>query len=259
MKALLIACASCAALTAGTASAQTMTFFGYHLSASLQAASAPSWQGSKYYSVFPSGNIALTKPWQFDDFYAQDDSASFALVNTRIVQFGIAAAVIDNRGNNKGLQGMRNIGYAGEGGGFVNIWPTPWMRVRVEALKGLVSEDGLLINTGADFVTHPGKFTLSAGPRFSWADDHYMGTYFGVTPGEALASPRFNAAYTARGGPLSAGIEAGVEYKLLSRWRLTLHGDYDRLLDHAASSPIVRQGGTPDQASVAAGLRFMLN
>jgi outer membrane scaffolding protein for murein synthesis (MipA/OmpV family) len=258
LKALLIACAGCAAFSAGAASAQTLTIFGYHLSASIQASSAPSWQGSRQYTIFPSGNLALTKPWQFDDFAAPDDSASLALVNTRIVQFGLAAAVIDDRGNSGTLQGMRNLGWAGEGGGFVNIWPTPWMRVRVEALKGLVSEDGLLINTGADFVTHPGRFTLSAGPRFSWADDHYMGTYFGVTPGEALASPRFNA-YHAGAGPLSAGVEAGLEYKLRPRWRLTLNGNYDRLVGNAASSPIVRQGGTPDQASIAAGLRFMLN
>jgi outer membrane scaffolding protein for murein synthesis (MipA/OmpV family) len=260
LKSILTACVAAAAAVcaAGTASAEPMTFFGYNLSASIQAAAAPSWQGSRKYSIFPSGNVALDHPWEFDDFYAPDDSASFALINTRIVQIGVAAAIIDSRGNSNELQGMRNIGWAGEGGGFVNIWPTPWLRVRVEALKGVVAEDGLLVNTGANFVTHPGKFTLSAGPRFSWADDRYMGTYFGVTNGEALASPRFNP-YHAGSGPLSAGVEAALEYKLRPRWRLTLNGNYDRLLDTAADSPIVRQVGVANQLSVAGGLRFMLN
>jgi outer membrane protein len=176
LKAILTACALGAALfAAGSASADPMTFFGYNLSASIQAAAAPSWQGSRKYSIFPSGNVTLGHPWQFDDFYAPDDSASFALINTRIVQIGVAAAIIDSRGNSHELQGMRNIGWAGEGGGFVNIWPTPWLRVRVEALKGVVAEDGLLVNTGANLVAHPGRFTCrpapaSAGPTIgTWA------------------------------------------------------------------------------------------
>jgi outer membrane protein len=258
VKSILLVAAGCLSLCAGTASAQSLTFLGYNLTASLQAAAAPSWQGSKKYSVFPSGNVAVTRPWQFDDFYAPDDAASLALVNTKILSFGVAAAILEDRGNSHELQGMRNIGWAGETGGFVNIWPVPWMRVRVEALKGVFAEDGLRVNVGSDLVTHPGQWTFSAGPRFSWADDHYAGTYFGVTPAEALASPYFQKSYTAKGGPLSAGLEASTEYKWSPHVRLTLSANYDRLLDDAAASPIVRQVGSADQFSVAGGLRFML-
>ncbi len=258
MKSILFATTGCLSLCAGGASAQSLTLFGYNLTASLQAAAAPSWQGSKRYSVFPSGNVAVTHPWQFDDFYAPDDAASLALVNTKILSFGVAAAILEDRGNSHELQGMQNIGWAGEAGGYANIWPTPWMRVRVEALKGLFAEDGLRVNVGSDLVTHPGKWTFSAGPRFSWADDHYTGTYFSITPAEALASPRFQNPYAARGGPLSAGLEASTEYKWRPRWRLTLSANYNRLLDDAAASPIVRQVGSADQFSVAGGIRFML-
>ena len=77
-------------------------------------------------------------------------------------------------------------------------------------------------------------------------------------PAEALASPRFQNPYAARGGPLSAGLEASTEYKWRPRWRLTLSANYNRLLDDAAASPIVRQVGSADQFSVAGGIRFML-
>jgi outer membrane scaffolding protein for murein synthesis (MipA/OmpV family) len=42
------------------------------------------------------------------------------------------------------------------------------------------------------------KLTLSAGPGITWADDDYMQTFFGVTPGQAAASAL--PAYEARGG-----------------------------------------------------------
>ena len=170
----------------------------------------------------------------------------------------MAAAIIENRGNSHELEGMRNIGWAGEGGGIVNVWPVPWLRLRVEALKGLFAEDGLLVNTSADAVAHEGPWMFSIGPRFSWADSHYNGTYFGVTPGEALASRRF-APYQANAGPLFAGLEAATEVKVTSRWRLTLNGTYHRLLDDPAASPLVRKVGTPDQFAIASGVRFLLN
>ncbi len=258
MRGVLFATAAIALLAAEPASAASLGLWGYNLSATFQAAAAPSYQGSQKYSVFPSGNLSVTHPWQFDDFAAPDDSASLAFYNNDRLSFGLAASIIENRGNSHELEGMRNIGWAAESGGFVNVWPTPWLRVRVEALKGLVSEDGLLVNTSADVVTHKGPFMFAIGPRFSWADDHYNGTYFGITPGEALASRRYQP-FHASGGPLFAGLEAATEYKLTSRWRLTLNGAYHRLLDDAANSPLVRKAGTADQVAIASGVRFMLN
>ena len=247
-------------LAAGqAAAAEPITLFGYNLSVTVQGATASAYQGSKHYSGFPSVSVAVTRPWAYDDFGAPDDSPSIALVNTSNVSVGLAASVIAARGNGHALRGMNNIGWAGEGGGFVNWWPKPWMRVRVEALKGVFAEDGLLINTASDVVTHKGRFTLSTGPRFSWADDHYNGTYLGVTPGEAALSPNFRQPYVARAGPLAAGWEAAAEYKWFDRWRLNLSVNYDRLLSQDAQSPIVRVTGSPNQYSVAGGVRFMLS
>lgn len=258
MKRVLFATAALVLLGAGSASAAPLTLYGYSLSATVQAAAAPSYQGSRKYSVFPSGNVAVTHPWQFDDYAAPDDAASLALYNGSRVSFGVAAAIIEARGNSHELEGMRNIGWAGEGGGFVNVWPMPWLRLRVEALKGVVAEDGLLVNASADLVRRDGPWMFTIGPRFRWADDHYTGTYFGVTPGEALASRRFTP-YLAQSGPLGAGVEAGTEVKVTSRWRLTLNGTYHRLLGDAAASPLVRKIGTPDQFAIASGVRFLLN
>jgi outer membrane protein len=239
------------------AKADPVTFFGYNLNASIRAQVAPNYEGSKTYNVFPNGSAALTHPWEFDSFTAPDDAASLAILNTKRFSFGAAISVRENRGNHDVLEGMRNIGYALQTGGFMNVWPTSWLRLHVEALKGVTSESGLVVNTGADMVHQNRQWMISAGPRFSWADGDYNGTYFGVTPGEAAASPLINAPFTAHAGPHYAGVEAIAEYKFRPGWRLTADGSYHRLLGDDANSPLVRQLGKADQLSASVGLRFL--
>jgi outer membrane protein len=238
--------------------AEPVTFFGYILNASISAQYAPSYEGGKHYTGFPGGSLAITKPWEFDAFSPPDDAASFGLLNTQRLQFGVALSVRENRGNDDELAGMRNIGWAFQGGGFVNVWPTHWMRVHVEGLKGLTAESGIVVNTGLDVVAHPSAWNLSIGPRYSWGDHRFNGTYFGVAPSEAAASPFVKTPFNPGAGSHSAGIEAMAEYKWRPRWRLTLNASYDRLMAKDAESPLVRQLGSVDQFGIGAGLRFML-
>src|ERR1035437_4072722 len=111
----------CLAILAGAACAENVTVFGYNLNASLRAEAAPSYEGGKKYSVFPGGSLAVSRPWEFDSYGAPDDAASCAIVNTKHLAFGAAASIRENRGNSGELEGMRNIGWSLEGGGFVNI------------------------------------------------------------------------------------------------------------------------------------------
>jgi outer membrane protein len=238
--------------------ADPVTVFGYNLNASMQVQTAPTYEGGKQYSLFPGGSLAISRPWEFDSYSAADDAASLALINTRRFSFGAAFSLRENRGNDGNLEGMRNIGYALQSGAFMNVWPTRWLRLHIEGLKGLTSESGLVVNTGADVVHEGRMWMFAAGPRFSWADAHFNGTYFGVTPGEAQASPYIAQPYTARGGPHYAGVEANAEYKFRPAWRLTFAVGYTRLLADDAGSPLVKQLGTPDQLSGSVGLRFKL-
>jgi outer membrane scaffolding protein for murein synthesis (MipA/OmpV family) len=250
------------AAVAGVAQAadppQPLTFFGYAFNASIEAVVAPSYEGGKNFAAFPGGSLAITKPWQFDSFSAQDDAASFGFLNTKHFQFGAALSLRNPRYNNDELKGMRSIGWALMGGGYVNYWPTRYARVHVEALKGLTSEYGWTVNTGMDFVAHPNKWNLSIGPRYSWGDDDFMSSYFGVTPAEAQASPYITNPFHAHAGSHYAGIATMAEYKWKPRWRLTMDASYHHLMGDAERSPLVRQIGTPEQFQFGAGLRFML-
>jgi len=245
-------------LASAAHAAEPVTFFGYILDASISAQYAPWYEGGKHYTWFPGGSLAITKPWEFDAFSAPDDAAAFGLVNTKNVQLGLALSLRENRGNSDELEGMRNIGWAFMGGGYMNVWPTHNTRIHVEALKGMTAESGLLINAGLDYVWHPTMWNLSLGPRYSWGDDRFMGTYFGVTPAEAQASPFIADPFHARAGSRFVGVQGMAEYKWKPRWRWTLNASYQRLMADAARSPLTRQLGTPDQFNIGAGLRFML-
>src|SRR5215469_5900498 len=148
-------------LASAAHAAEPVTFFGYILNASISAQYAPWYEGGKHYTWFPGGSLAITKPWEFDAFSPPDDAAALGLLNTKRVQFGMALSLRENRGNSQELEGMRNIGWAFQGGGYLNVWPTKSTRIHVEALKGLTAESGLLVNTGADFVFHPKLWNLS--------------------------------------------------------------------------------------------------
>ncbi len=249
------------ALTAGQARAEAtpITIFGYDVSITVQGATASAYQGSKHYSGFPSISIAATRPGHYDDFGAPDDSPSIVLWENDTVQVGGSGNFIADRGNSHALVGMKDLAWAGEGGGFFNWWPQPWMRVRVEALRGLWSEDGWLVNGAADFVTRKGPFILSAGPRINLADAAYNDFYFGVTPAEAVTSLHYKTAFSPGASPLTGGVEAAVEYAWHDRWRFDLSANYDRILGQDANSPIVRLTGSPNQYSIAGGVRFMLS
>ena len=109
--------------------AEPVTFFGYILNASVRAEVAPSYEGGKHYSWFPGGSLAVSKPWEFDAFSPPDDAASFGLLNTKHVQFGLALSLRENRGNSDELQGMRNIGWAFQGGAATRTSGRPATRV----------------------------------------------------------------------------------------------------------------------------------
>ena len=153
LRAALAGCVALAFVGARARAAEPVTVLGYAVSITVQGATASAYQGSKHYAPFPSVAVAFVRPEDYDLFGAPDDSPSATIVKFGNVSMGPAANFIPDRGDSHALAGMRKIGWAGEGGGFVNWWVTPSFRVRAEALKGLFSEDGLLVNTAADFVT----------------------------------------------------------------------------------------------------------
>jgi outer membrane protein len=78
-----------------------------------------------------------------------------------------------------------------------------------------------------------------------------------VTPAAAVASGL--PAFQPRSGFYAAGVMAGLTYRLGRNWGLRSYVGYDRLINDAADSPIVRNFGSRDQFSGGAGLFLEFN
>ncbi|PRY94687.1 outer membrane protein [Hasllibacter halocynthiae] len=147
------------------------------------------------------------------------------------------------------LAGLEDVDPALELGLGV-IYRQPSWQAFADVRRGFGGHEGTVGELGADLILRPGaKTTVTAGPRLSFGDGAYAGTYFGVAEAEADASA-FEA-FDAEGGLLGAGFEVVHTYRLNDDWAVESGIGYERLMNDAADSPITRD---EDQFSVRVGI-----
>lgn len=147
---------------------------------------------------------------------------------------------------NPDLRGLGDVDMGIELGGALAVeYRKAW--VRVSLAKDVAGGHEGLIGEGEAGIRFNLSDTLSAAAsaKASWADKHYMGTYFGVTATQAVQSGL--PVYRAGSGLKDVGAGLNLNYRLDSHWMVTAIGGYSRLLGDAADAPLVVQRGSPDQ------------
>jgi outer membrane protein len=136
-----------------------------------------------------------------------------------------------------GLPGMPRIGTAVELG-LGAVYEQEYWRAFGNLRHGVTGHDGLVGELGADLKFSPNEqWSVSVGPRLSFADGSYMDKYFGVPAG--IAGP---VAYDTDGGLKSAGVEMLARYQFGPAWAVEGSLGWSRLLSDAADSPVTRAG-----------------
>lgn len=79
-------------------------------------------------------------------------------------------------------------------------------------------------------------------------------TDFGISAQQAANSEFGYSEYRPGGGLKSFGLELTADYKLSDRWFVYAELGYERLLGDVADSPLVKMGGSVNQAEAAIGL-----
>lgn len=157
------------------------------------------------------------------------------------------------------LAGTNTVDWAIEVGAGI-AYRYDWLRGFVQARQSFNGNHGQVVDFGLDIITQPmDRFTFVFGPRATWASDDYMSTYFGVTAAEAAASPGGPmAAYNASAGFETVGATARISYALTERTSVHVQGEWERLVDDAANSPITSD---ENQFSIGIGLtrKFSFN
>jgi outer membrane protein len=192
-------------------------------------------------------------------FEAQDDGVGLGLLgqDSRFNLGPLVSLRAERQEDDVGAA-VGDVGFTVEAGGFVELYPTRNLRLRADLRQGIGGHRGLLGDLGADLIIRDAdSYIFSIGPRARWGDDKFNRAYFGVSPAAAAATGL--AAFRPNSGFYAVGVLAGLNYKLGHSWGIRAYAGYDRMINDAGDSPIVRSFGSRDQFSGGAGLFFEFN
>jgi outer membrane protein len=250
--------AALALIAAAPASAQEATG-GYTVTAGVGVQILPKYPGADAYSIFPMPVFGLRRQGAPMPFVAQDQGLGFGFLGQGSrVNLGPAIVIRARRQQSDVGAAVGDVGFTVEAGGFVELYPVRNLRLRGELRQGIGGHHGLVGDVGADFIIrNETSYILSFGPRARWSDGEFTRAYFGVTPARAAAAGL--PAFTPRSGFYAVGAMAGLTYKFGRNWGMRSYLGYDRLINDAGDSPIVRNFGSRDQFSGGAGLFIEFN
>jgi MipA family protein len=217
----------------------------------------PDFEGSKHSVLSPVPIFSIRRAGTAEQFHGPRDSASIALIDFGDLRAGPAAKFVSSRkaNNYSELNGLGDVKATVELGGFVEYFPVDWFRTRIETRQGLGGHKGVVADFSADFIVPVlQRFTISAGPRFTWESTKATSPYFGIDAVQAMATglPVFNA----KGGAHSVGVGGQVSYRINPQWEVRSYIEYDRLLGDAAKSPLVAMRGSVNQTTVGIGASY---
>ena len=217
----------------------------------------PDFEGAKRSMLSPVPIFSIRRAGSAEQFRSPRDSASIALIDFGDLRAGPAAKLRSSRkaSSYSELNGLGDVKTAFELGGFVEYFPVDWFRTRVELRQGVIGHNGTVADFSADVIVPViQRFTVSAGPRFTWESTQATSPYFGIDAVQAMASglPVFNA----KGGAHSYGAGAQVSYRINPQWEVHSYVEYQRLLGDAAASPLVTLRGSPNQTTVGMGASY---
>lgn len=220
---------------------------------------APEFEGDDAYQVMFSPIISLGKAGNEARFSSRNDNISFGLIDTGWFRAGPNAKLIWPRDGDDAddLNGLKDVDFGVELGGFAELYPTDWLRLRGEIRQGFGGHEGVVADFAADaFTDITPEVRISGGPRLSFASADYFDAYYGVDAAEAAATGL--SEYSPGSGMRSYGVGGAIDWKTTDRLTTSLFAEYSRLTGPAADSSIVKERGSPNQylLGVSATYRF---
>ncbi|MBP1883072.1 MipA/OmpV family protein [Sinorhizobium mexicanum] len=249
-------------LVASAASAEDGRFIwsgDWYLKVGATGFIGPKYEGSSDRMFQAAPLVSLGKAGSSVRFSSRNDNMSYALLDHGGFRAGVVGKLIFERDEDRSsdLKGLDPVKFGGEVGGFAEVYPTDWMRLRAEVRQGIRSHHGVVADVAADaFVDISDTVRVSGGPRLTAATSDYFDTYYGVNNRESAASGL--SAYDPGGGIHSAGLGAAITWQATEKLETSAYTEYRRLMGPAADSSLVRERGSRNQllVGVSATYRF---
>jgi outer membrane protein len=228
---------------------------------------SPIFLGSKDYgfSIFPDLRLNYK-----DDFFASvPEGIGYNLINTDSIKFGPLTKIRFSReeqtggspflisGESDSLQGLGNVGTAGEAGFFAQ-YKYQKFKSRFEIRQGFGGHQGLLIDGSINYSERFGPLNFSIGPKLSFGSSNFIDTYYGVDKEQSIRSG-LNF-YEANSGITTYGIGASINMPIDANFAVTFFTSFDRLGNQIANSSLIQSRGDENQfmTGLAFGYRFGL-
>jgi outer membrane protein len=221
----------------------------WHLTLGAGLRFQPDYVGSNDYLFAARPIISLGRGVKSTWWSAEDDAISIGFFSGQGWRVGFSADLLWKRssGTNRALIGIPEPKFGAEAGGFVEFYPTSWLRARADLRRGFFAHDALVADVKLDAFTRIGAWSLGAGPRMRITGADYVRTYFGTYGGWAGTGgllQRFNA------GVYSVGAIAQATYNWTDKFQTTAYVEYKHLVGDAAKSPIVKTYGSRDSITL---------
>lgn len=153
------------------------------------------------------------------------------------LQYGVRLTLAPYRRQNADvrLNGMGDVGTAGELGGFLNARFSPWyVNTSLAA-----SSHGTRLELGGGYETRLSAADhLRAGVDVHWANNKYMQTYFGVTAAQAAASGGVLTAFNAGSGMKDYAVKVNWTHDYSKAWFSNAGITLKQLSGSAQNSPL---------------------
>lgn len=208
----------------------------------------PEYEGDNTYRFYVQPLVSFGRQGTERRFTSRNDNISIGLIDTGDFRFGPTGKLVFGRdeSDSNDLRGLDPIRFGVEIGAFAEVYPTDWVRLRGEVRRGIRAHDGVIAEIAADaFTDLTDTVQVSAGPRLSWANDHYFDAYYGISARESAASglPEYHPG----SGVRSVGIGGAIKWDVTDTVETSVFAEYNRLTGPAADSSLVRERGSKNQ------------
>jgi outer membrane protein len=229
-----------------------------------EARAIPAWPGAptNKYQLTGVPLFIIQKPGDPPFFFGARDGFGIPILTLGQFQLGPVGKLLWPRYANQytQLNGLGDVGWGLQLGGYAQYWVTPWLRLRGEIRQGIGSETGVTGDLFADAVVPLGQFRLSAGPRLTAQSAAALSPYFGITPTQSANSTVSGLpalpVYNVSGGIYSYGAGSQIEYFWNPQWQTHALFEYERITGSAADSPLVTMRGSPNQFTFGVGATY---
>lgn len=128
----------------------------------------PRYMGSNQWAMVPVPYFDRHRPGKPEPFHSPRDGTGIALFDNGALAVGPVGSLSWPRRQTASLSlnGLGNVGYTVQVGGFVDYWAVDWLRMHVETLQGFGAAKGVTANFAADAVIPLSPALIfSGGPR----------------------------------------------------------------------------------------------